>query len=371
MGADLAGRALAAGVGGEEGHVLRGLAQDAGALPDHDHRAGAEPGAAGLEAVEVERRVEVAIGQQGVGRPAGEHGLEPLAGQHAAAAAEDQFAQRGAHRQFVQAGAQHVPRERVQLGSDRSPQAQRAVPVGAVAQDVGDVSERLHVVQQRRGAVDAPFGRVGRLQRGEREAAHHVGHRRGLLAADVQPGTPAHLQPHRLAHQRRHLIQQRVHAPRGRGQSQRHHRLVLARVDVQRDLVGAHRHRGDQRALDHLVRGAGEQEAVLERAGLVLVPVADDPLAATLGVRRLGGHRGPLAVGGEAGAAEAAQAGGLKRRHDRVRIGEGVPQPFPAAGGEPGGQVGDDVDPWSRPPGRAAHRVFLPGTVRVQRVPTG
>src|SRR5262249_48010486 len=77
-------------------------------------------------------------------------------------------------------------------------------------------------------------------------------------------------------------------------------------VDV--DLGDADGPRGDDRALDEAVRIALEVVAVLERAGLALVDV--DRHEARLG---LGRDRPPLAPGGEARAAQAAQPRVLHR----------------------------------------------------------
>ena len=89
--------------------------------------------------------------------------------------------------------------------------------------------------------------------------------------------------------------EQRVLAPLLHGLADDRERALLVRIDVQHDVVGVRGDRRDQRTLDHLVRRVLEQEAVLERAGLVFVAVADDVLVA-------GGasaHRRPLAVGRE------------------------------------------------------------------------
>ena len=61
--------------------------------------------------------------------------------------------------------------------------------------------------------------------------------------------------------------------------------------------------RGDQRALEHPIRVAAEQLAVLERSGLAFGGVHDD--GRRLERRRVGRDRAPLDAGRETGAAAA------------------------------------------------------------------
>ena len=79
------------------------------------------------------------------------------------------------------------------------------------------------------------------------------------------------------------------------------------------------------------MRGALQDVAVLEGAGLALVGVDDDEARP-----RLGPHEAPFACGGEAGAAHAAQIGPLELRHhllDAALAGAAGREPgVPAAG---------------------------------------
>src|SRR4030095_8917806 len=67
------------------------------------------------------------------------------------------------------------------------------------------------------------------------------------------------------------------------------------------------------------VRHLLEEEAILERAGLALVGVADDVLR----VARRVAHDLPLDAGGEAGAAHAPQLAGLEAGDERVGVATG------------------------------------------------
>ena len=122
-----------------------------------------------------------------------------------------------------------------------------------------------------------------------------------LFAADVGAGAAAdvHLgvlgEPGRL--QLRDL----------RLQDLQHGGVFIAHVDE--DLLGLHRPRGDQHALQKLVRLLLQVDAVLEGAGLALVAVDRHHARALLGA-----HQAPLASRRETRAAEPAQAAVGKRR---------------------------------------------------------
>ncbi len=91
------------------------------------------------------------------------------------------------------------------------------------------------------------------------------------------------------------------------GDGEVHHgqRVLVAHVDE--PLVRAHGVGADDNALQHRVRIALHDRAVLERAGVTLVAVAHDELAVASGVAACP----PLARGNEPGAAASAQAGAL------------------------------------------------------------
>src|SRR5687768_14189319 len=84
-GADAAGRALAAGLVGEElHHVRRGVARLVGLRQD-DHRRRADEAAMRLQRVEIERDVAHGGGQDAAGGAARKVGVELVAFEHAAA----------------------------------------------------------------------------------------------------------------------------------------------------------------------------------------------------------------------------------------------------------------------------------------------
>ena len=100
-----------------------------------------------------------------------------------------------------------------------------------------------------------------------------------------------------------------------------HSRILVAHVDE--DFLGFHGPGRDQHAFEELVRTAFEIVAVLEGAGLAFVAV-DGHVARAF----FGAHKRPLAPGGEAGAAEAAQTA-VRERGDDLIDGAGARETFP------------------------------------------
>ena len=145
-------------------------------------------------------------------------------------------------------------------------------------------------------AEQADFGDIRRaIARVAALALDRFDHRR-LFAADIGAGAAAKLDE---AFGDDAGLLQRLDLMR---QDVQHRRIFVAHVKI--DALGLDRPGGDQRALEHLLRVALEIIAVLERAGLALVAV-DGHQPGPL----IGAHDLPFAPGGEACAAEPAQAG--------------------------------------------------------------
>ena len=180
-----------------------------------------------------------------------------------------------------------VPGER--LGADRG------VPLGAVLDDRRDGGDRLHVVDQRRRAVQA-------ADRGERRTRARLAavplerlEQRRLLAADVRAGAAMQDDGHVLEQPGRARLLER--APH----DLEHVQVLAAQVDedvLRLDPVG-----GDEAALDQPVGVLQHDLAVLERPrlGLVRVHAQVGRLARPLG------EEARLAAHGEARPAAAAQ----------------------------------------------------------------
>ena len=175
----------------------------------------------------------------------------------------------------------------------------------ALEHDRHHVDERLDVVDHRRLPEQALDDRERRLVARLAAVALDRAEDRGLLAADVRAGALAHLDVEGEA------VAEHVAAeiaPLARlldrvldpvlGE-----RILAAHVEVA--VLAAGRVRGDRHRLDHGERVALHDHAVLERAGLGLVGVADQVVRAA----RLARDGVPLAPHRERGAAAADEVG--------------------------------------------------------------
>src|SRR5579883_524950 len=141
-----AGRAPSAGFLSEEVLEVPQHADRARAVVEHDHGAGAEAAAGLLHLVEVHGHVQVLFGEEVGGGAAGKKAAEPVALAHAAGVFLQDLAGGGAHRQLPKAGAVDAAARAVELGAAIGGAAELAEPGCAVVDDVGDVAERLDVV---------------------------------------------------------------------------------------------------------------------------------------------------------------------------------------------------------------------------------
>ena len=217
-------------------------------------------------------RVERARGQQRVGDP--RHGRDELAtGPRAATDLLDHLAQRRAQLDLGDPAADGVAADRADDGARRLVGAELPEPVGAVAQDGGDVGEGLDVVGQRRrrhrlagrarhldvgGGAGARRGvglpledlvdasPVGRGDAGERRSAVDHLEQRGLLAEQVLLGSGDQRDGHGVGPARGVDLGDGGPQPLGLG---RERRLGGDDHRVGADGVGR-----DQRALEHAVR---------------------------------------------------------------------------------------------------------------------
>ena len=169
-------------------------------------------------------------------------------------------------------------------------------PFGALLQDGRHPVERFDVVVQRRAAEQADLGDIGRaIARIAALALNGFDHRR-LFTANIRTGAAAQLDVTLLDNagffEREDLVRQNV----------KHGGILVPHVKI--DAFGLHGPGADQSTLEHLVRIALEVIAILEGAGLAFVAV-DGHQPRT----RKRAYDLPLLAGGEARAAETAQAG--------------------------------------------------------------
>ena len=287
---------------------------DRDGVVDHDDRPGAQHRAGLGHVLEVVGQVEVLLGQDRGRRAAREPGLHAPSRGRAARQAADDLPRGDAQLDLVVAGALHVAGDRDDLRARRALGPELLEPIRAVHDDVRDVAERLHVVDQRGPLVETLVGRERGLQAGIAPLALERVEERRLLAADVRPGPAVHDEVAREVRPQDPLA--RVPARislRESGVEDVGLLLVLA-PDVDEGVVGPGGVGADQHALDQLVRIAVNQLAVLERPRLGLVGVAAQVL-----VDFAVGQEAGLLAHREAGAAAAPQAGELELSDDLVR----------------------------------------------------
>src|SRR5690606_14316782 len=254
-------------------------------------------------ALERERDVALVAADERTGGAAEQHGLDGIPGRPAGQVEER--AERGAERHLVHAGLLHGAAHAEQARAGRLRRADRGERRAALEDDVRDVGERLDVVDDRGPAEEARLDRERRLV--ARLAAVPLDRvdESGLLAADVGAGALAELDVEAEAGAGDVIAEPALFAGAldRMGDALERERVLAAEVDVA--VLGADGERRDRHGLDDREGIALEQDAVLERAGLGFVRVADDVARA----RRLPRDRVPLPAGGERGAAAPEEAG--------------------------------------------------------------
>src|SRR6185369_5578137 len=316
--------ALAAGFGGQPLEEIARHLHHVGVLVHHQQSAGADRRAQLGQLIEIERRIDHARGNRAAHGPAEMHRLGRLASGDAAADVVDDRAQRRAHRHFHHAAVADVARQGHELGSLAACGAYAGVPVGAAFDDLRHVGPGLHVVEVARLVADAGDRRADVLGPRLRRQAFDGTHQRARFARDEDADVEMQLDVEVEARTEDVFAEQSVFP----GLRERlldvldQLRRVVAGVDVA--LMRADREGADDQAFEYLVRIAGEEGPVHERAGLAFVTVDDDVLF--VAGRILRGF--PFLPGGEAAAATAAQIGllhfvdDLVGRHLEQRLGQ-------------------------------------------------
>ena len=290
-------------------------------LVQHDHPAGAQPQAAGLDRpAEVHGRVQLAGREHASAHAAGHDRLGLAALPHAAGVLLDQFAAGDAQRQLAVARPVYVAADPVDLrpvaagvagvvGVGR--RADRPEPIDAPLQDVLHAGQRLHVVHDGGLAEHALDGRERGLDPRPCPPALDALDQPRLLATDVGRRAAMDVNVQREVAAQDVLAQvagpvalvdRRLHPLQAQG-------VLVSQVDV------SGRRPGGVAAQDHafedLVRVPLQLHAVREGGRLALVGVdahVDRP-GMVLGQER------PLQPGGEPGPAPPAEAAGADRLH--------------------------------------------------------
>ena len=239
--------------------------------------------------------------------------------------------------------------------------SQLGVPLRPVPDDVGNIRERLHIVDHGRPAVKTHHRREGRLDAGVASQALQGIQQSGLFAAFIgaRPRMGAKLEIEPGAAQ----VLAEIAAAVGFRQRpiDNLEEVAILASNIDETLVSLDGIARDDNAFDELMRVILHQGAVFAGAGLALIRVAHH----VLGLRRLLGDKTPFHARIEAGAAAAAQAGVLHLVDDVFRFhGQGFFQSLVPAmlqvdvNGRGVGQteaLADDLDLERA----AGHRVFV------------
>ena len=297
------GDALAAAFGLDELHEELGEVHHAGGLVQYHQAARAHDGAGALQGFVVDGRVEQLRRDAAARGTADLHSLELLACGRPAAHVEDHGAQRGAHGHLDQTRALDLPAEREDLGALAGGGADGGVALGALAHDYRDVGQGLDVVDDRGLGEQAALRRVGRPRPRHTAPAFDAVHERGFFAAHERAG--AHLDVELQVEPAAHDVVADEAVGRGArdGLAQTLHRQRVFGANVDVGVFGADGVGGDHHAFQQLVRIALDQRAIHEGTRVTFVGVADQVLLVT----GLGESHLPLAAGGKAAAAAAAQ----------------------------------------------------------------
>ncbi len=172
--------------------------------------------------------------------------------------------------------------------------AHRSEPPRPVPGDQPDVGQGLDVVDQCRPPPDPGYRGEHRPVAGQRGTALDPAYERGFLARDEGVGS--------LDEADRVAIDARGPTLLDRIR----HRGHQLRRQIRIDRVGADGGSGGGQAVEHQMRGVGEQPGVLTAQRLALGAVGDDD-------RPAAGDRGHLRAGGEPAAAASAQPGLIER----------------------------------------------------------
>ncbi len=298
-----AGGALAAGFVLAEVHEEAGHVDGAGVLVHDDHAAGTHDGAQFRHLLVIDGGIEVLHGNHAAGGSAELGGLEFLAFGDAAADVIDDGPQGRSHRDFHEADVVHVAGQREDLRPLALFGADAGVPGAAAEDDLPDVGEGFHVVQDARLLPETGDGGEGGPRSGHAAFALDRGHQGRFLAADEGAGALVDLQIEVKAGSQDVLAQQAVFLGLVDGDVQAvdGQRILGPAVDV--TLMGADGLGGDDHAFQNGVRVGLQDAAVHEGARVAFVGVAQH----VFDVARRGGGELPFHARRETGAAAAAQ----------------------------------------------------------------
>ena len=186
---------------------------------------------------------------------------------------------------FVVAGLLHVATDAEDPGSGVVRRAQFGILRATHLDDVLHMAEGLDIIHDGRAHVETECsGEIRRLDARIRALAFQRFDQTGLFAANVGAGAAVHVDLAIKAGTKDVLAQETFGPGLGDGflDDLRRERELLTNVNVGQ--LGVHREAGDGHALNELMRVLMQDVAILERAGLRFVGVADE--IDGLGIRR-------------------------------------------------------------------------------------
>src|SRR5215470_4951049 len=153
---------FAAGFGHAEIHEVLGDVHHAGGLVHDDHSAGTHDRSSLSQGLIIDWHVQILGRQTTSGRAARLYGLELTTVWDTATHIENNFAQSDAHRNFDETCVHDAPGEGKHLRPFALLGADPGVPIATVADNGGNIGERLYIVDQRRCTEKAFLRRIGR-----------------------------------------------------------------------------------------------------------------------------------------------------------------------------------------------------------------
>src|SRR6516165_4648714 len=215
----------------------------------------------------------------------------------------DQLAQRYAHGFFYIARRIYMAGQAENLGAGISRPPNPGKPGCTAAQDLRNHRDRFNIVDGARAPVEPDLGREGRFQAWLTFASFETFEKASLLAADVCTCPAVQVEIEAIAGAAGVFSDQ----PRGISLVDRCLQtlglIIELAPNVDVAIVDTHPRRGEQTALDELMRFVAQDIAVFAGAWLTLIGI-DDEIGRTVTFL---GHERPLHTGRKAGAAASAQ----------------------------------------------------------------
>ena len=189
-----AGSAPAAGFLGEEVLEIPQHADRTSVVVEDDHGASPHAAADFLDRGEIHLHVKMLLDQEIGGGAAREQAAELQSLAHAARVLLEDLAGRGAHRQLPQARPADLAAHAIELGARVLAAAQSLEPGRAMGEDVRNVRQGLHVVDDRGPAPESDHRGEGRLRARVGALALERVEQTGLLTAHVPAGAEVQVQ---------------------------------------------------------------------------------------------------------------------------------------------------------------------------------